>query len=135
MVEYTEYGYLTVTVSTAGGALPVEGALITIKGAEEENSDVIENVISDRGGICPPVRLPAPPKINSSIPGGGKTSARYNIETDKDGFYSVRNLFVPVYAGINSVQPVILIPVALGDDVNLYPNDTIRFNESEAPNL
>ena len=34
-------GYLIVRASTALGAIPLEGALVTVKGAEAENSSVI----------------------------------------------------------------------------------------------
>lgn len=45
---YTATGTLIVTVFTANGALPVEGALVTVKGSSREDSGVISVVTTDR---------------------------------------------------------------------------------------
>ena len=56
---YTATGTLIVTVFTANGALPVEGALVTVKGSSREDSGVISVVTTDRSGRTPRIALPA----------------------------------------------------------------------------
>ena len=128
-------GYITVNVRTAGGAIPVEGAMITIKTAAGTDSTVVAVMYTDSGGTSDIVALPAPPKENSLSPGNGEVCSFYTIDTDRSGYYSVVNSNVPVYDGITAIQQVILVPVAEGNG-NLYPSDLTRFNNSsELPNL
>ena len=56
---YTATGTLIVTVFTANGALPVEGALVTVKGSSREDSGVISVVTTDRSGRTPRIARPA----------------------------------------------------------------------------
>lgn len=57
----------------------------------------------------------------------------YNIDTDASGFYGVRNIDVPIYPGITSIQQVELIPLIEGT-VRRNGNE-IKYNESSAPTL
>ncbi len=123
-----ESGNITVAVRTAGGALPVENAVVTVKDA---NQNILYVVFTDISGKTAPLAVPAPPKANSSAPGmPDPPFFTYNIDTDKAGYISVRNLSVPVYPGITSIQPVEMLPVAEG--VREQP---VTFNESGAPSL
>ncbi len=123
-----ESGYITVAVRTAGGALPVENAIVTVKDA---NQNILYVTFTDRSGKTERLAVPAPPKANSSSPGAADPPFyTYNIDTDKQGFVSVRNLSIPVYPDITSIQPVELLPIAEGQ------SDTpVTFNESGAPLL
>ena len=67
-------------------------------------------------GLTPPVELPAPPRAESLTPGTPTPFARYNVEIRKDGYNRVTNLGVPVFDGIVSTQPVLLLPTVLGDE-------------------
>ena len=128
-------GYITVNVRTAGGAIPVEGAMITIKTAAGADSNVIAVMYTDSGGTSDIVALPAPPRENTLSPGSKEVCSFYTIDTDRNGYYSVVNNNVPVYDGITAIQQVTLVPVAEGNG-NLYPYDLTRFNNSsELPNL
>ena len=123
-----ESGYITVAVKTAGGALPVENAVVTVK---DENDNILYAVFTDRSGKTPRLVVPAPPKSNSETPNTGLPPFyKYTVDTDKQGFVSVRNLNLPVYPGINSIQPVELLPLPEGAS---SPN--VNFNESGAPEL
>ena len=64
--NYSATGTLIVAVSTAGGALPVEGALVTVRGSKPENSGVLSVVTTDRSGRTPRITLPAPPAADSA---------------------------------------------------------------------
>lgn len=127
-------GYITVNVRTAGGALPVEGAVITIRSEEAGGGTVIAVLITDSAGVSDIVELPAPPKENSMQPGNNNVSSFYTVDTDREGYYHVVNEHIPVFDGVTAIQQVLLVPVAGGRD-DLTPYDLTRFNAGELPNL
>ena len=109
-----DFGYLRINVTTAGGALPVAGAMITVKSTDEGGGGVIAVMYTDRAGVSERIRLPAPKKSNAFEPGGEAPYTFYNIDTDKEGYYSTYNIFVPIYAEVTAIQPINLIPLARG---------------------
>lgn len=130
----TEVGYLQVNVRTAQGALPVVGALVTIRATEDMENEYFRIVKTNESGETPRISLPAPPRALSEQPepAAVKPYATYTIETKKDGFRTVENAFVPIYSGVTSIQPIDMVPLS-------YPqtdgDDTTRFDESQPPNL
>lgn len=127
-------GFITVNVRTAGGALPVEGAVITVRSVNGTESTVVAVMISDAGGTSEIVALPAPPKENSLQPGNDNVCAFYTIDTDREGYYHVTNEKVAVFDGVTAIQQVLLVPIAGGLGVPA-PNDLTRFTTEELPNL
>ncbi|MBQ7377441.1 MAG: hypothetical protein IJW71_03870 [Clostridia bacterium] len=129
-----ELGQLTVSVFSAGGAFPLEGATVVITGNDADNRDIRHLRISDLSGRTEPVFLPAPSAVLSQTPGNRRPYATYNLEVSKDGYfpYSVSNL--PVFSGIISIQPVPLIPLPSYDAENAFPRDVNSITQSE-PNL
>ena len=111
-------GFLRVIVRTAGGALPVEGASVDIYGSDPGNGNtgILYSLETGIDGLTPPVELPAPPRSESLTPGTPTPFARYNVEIRKDGYNRVTNLGVPVFDGIVSTQPVLLLPTVKGDE-------------------
>ena len=109
-------GYLIVRVSTASGAIPVSGATVAVRsGVADESNDkgaVVRILKSDRDGNTPRIALPAPPRENSTKPGGAVPYAPYQIDVVADGYYRQYFTGVPVYAGVTSIQPAALIPIA-----------------------
>ncbi len=133
-MEEQGQGFITVNVRTAGGALPVEGALITIKTEDGENSTVVAVMLTDSAGTSDIVALPAPSRENSQQPGNTNVCSFYTIDTDRDGYYHVVNENVPVYDGVTAIQQVLLVPVA-GGRADLTPYDLTRFTSGQLPNL
>ena len=125
-------GFITVNVRTAGGALPVEGALVTV--SSSDTGTVIAVTLTDNAGLSEIIELPTPPKENSLVVDGSEVSTFYTVDTDKDGFYHVVNANIPVFDGVTAIQQVLLVPIAVGDN-ELQPNDLTRFENSELPNL
>ncbi len=125
-------GFITVNVRTAGGALPVEGALVTI--SSSLTGTVIAVTVTDSAGTADIIELPTPPKENSLVVDGGEVSSFYTVDTDKDGFYHVINANIPIFDGVTAIQQVLMVPIAVGDN-SLQPNDLTRFNNDELPNL
>lgn len=126
-----ENGYITVNVRTAGGALPVENAVVTVK---DSGGAILAVFFTDRDGKTPRLKVLAPPRANSESPGAASPPFfNYNIDTDKEGYISVRNVDVPVYPGITSVQTVEMIPISEGS--TRLPGDVITYTEGTPPNL
>lgn len=125
------YGYIVVNVRSANGALPVENAVVTIK---DNDNNLISVFFTDRSGNTPKLKVLAPPPENSENPQNtAPPFFSYNIDTDMEGYISVRNLDVPVYPGITSIQPVELVPLIKGPSAN--PSDSVTYTESIPPNL
>ena len=106
-----ETGYLTVRVSTAGGAIPLEGAAVNIRGGDVDDSAVIYALSTNSDGLTPTVALEAPPRSASETP---QTSvppyAVYNIDVFASGYAPAFFHNVPIFSGINSIQPAVLLP-------------------------
>jgi hypothetical protein len=126
-----ENGYIAVAVKTAGGALPVEDAVVTVK---DTANNILAVYFTDKSGRTPRLKVLAPPKANSESPGGTAPAFyNYNIDTDKEGFVSVKNVNVPVYPGITSLQSVELIPIS--ESSSRFINDTVTYTEGFPPDL
>ena len=129
--ENTGRGRLTVTVRSANGALPVEGALVTVT----SDGAVIGVFGSDESGNTEIIAIPTPPKSASLSPGYvGLPYSTVFIEVDKDGFYSGQYISVPVFPDVLTVQPVNLLPLP-----EFFAGDTGEgtqfFDESEGYDL
>ncbi len=110
MTEQQAFGYLTVRVSTASGAIPLEGATVNIRGSVPEDSAVIRSLTTNSDGLTPTVTLAAPPRSASQSPDTSAPAyAVYNIDVFADGYIPAYFHNVPIFAGINSVQPAVLI--------------------------
>ena len=106
-------GSLSVRAYTAGGALPVSGAVVRIFGAEDENRDIAYSLLTDADGVTKHVMLPTPPMGLSEAPTPPSLPySVYDIEVEKEGFFSKRLYNVPVFEGINSEQPIAMIPIS-----------------------
>ena len=109
--NYTEVGYLTVRVSTAGGAIPLEGAAVNIRGGNIEESAIIYSLVTNSDGLTPTVSLPTPPRSASEVPQDTEPAyAVYNIDVYARGYVPAFFHNVPIFSGINSVQPAVLVP-------------------------
>ena len=109
----------------------MENAVVTVK---DSAGALLAVFFTDRDGRTPKLKVLAPPRANSESPGAASPPFfNYNIDTDKEGYVSVRNVDVPVYPGITSIQSVELIPLSEGS--SKFPNDSITFTEGVPPNL
>lgn len=121
-----DFGTLTVRAVTANNALPVSGAVVRITGAEEQNRSVAHSELTNRDGTTRPISLPAPNKSFSLTPNPTETPyAIYDMEISAEGYYAKRMFALPVFAGINSLQIVNMIP--RGDrPIEDYPRGNIN---------
>lgn len=110
----SQSGLLMVEVSTAGGAVPLDGAFVTVTRRTDSGTSLVSMLTSDISGRTRTIELPAPDRSQSLSPDSGNTDkpfSTYTIRADKEGFYSVINVDVPVFSGVKSIQPVEMIPL------------------------
>jgi hypothetical protein len=132
-------GYLIVHVTTARGAIPLEGARVSVRRSDPTTNapkgDVIASQASGRDGNTPALALPAPPRANSQHPGNQKPYEPYHIEISLEGFFKQSYANVPIFDGIAAVQPADLIPLPENGRTDSRTPDGERFFESTAPDL
>ncbi len=133
-MKETGNGYLTVNVRTAGGALPVEGAMVTVTRIDGAESTVVAVMLTDSAGTSDVVALPSPPRGNSLEPGEADVSSLYTVDVARDGYYRVIHENVPIYEGVTSIQQIHLVPIA-GGRPHQYPYDLNRYYEDKVPEL
>ena len=109
---YDSKGNLRVRAYTAGGALPVPNATVRIIGSDEENRNVARSVITDRDGVALFRDIPAPNIKYSLTPNPTERPyATYDLEAISDGYAAKYLKGVTVFSGIESFQPLNLIPI------------------------
>ena len=129
------FGIFTVRAYTAGGGLPVEGAIVRIFGAEEINRNISHSLLTDKDGSTREIQLPAPTRNKSLSPDPtGPAYSLYNVEVDKEGFYSKKIFGSSVFAGVKSLLLVNMIPVSDGGKSD-YPRGNVNTVIPENNNL
>lgn len=109
--EGRDLGYLTVRVSTAGGAIPLGNASVNIRGGAADDSAVIYSLLTNSDGITPTVALETPPRAASAIPQDtAPPYAVYNVDVYAMGYAPAFFHNVPIFPDVNSIQPAILVP-------------------------
>lgn len=126
-------GTLTIVVHTAGDALPVPGATVTVTAGEGENR-FYRTLVTDENGRTPPLRLAAPAAADSLSPGTGQPYAVYRVHTQKAGFYQNENRAVSLFAGVASVQPVELLPLPPYQSGRITPTENTDFTAGQQLN-
>ena len=136
MSELTSNGYLIVKVSTASGAIPLESVTVIVQGKEDENSDVLISLLTDRNGLTPKISLPAPSKELSGAPSpSSKPYSSYNIDVYKEGYYPQHYTGVPIFDGITAIQNARIIPISEFDAKDPFYTPQSIFEEYENPDL
>lgn len=137
----TGQGKLVFQITTAGGAIPLEGAEVTLRqsrGPTDAGGDVLSVLYSGRDGKTEVLTLPAPARGYSLEPardGAPVPYALYNADVRMDGFYKQSYIRIPVFDGITSIQRASLIPLPEnGFEGGTRPDGDI-FVEGENPDL
>ncbi len=125
-MEFSGKGTLYIRAFTGGDALPVEGVLVKITGANEENRLVEYSRITDKNGLIEKITLPAPDKSYSLSPGALELPyADYNVEIFGGEFYNKQFFNVAVFADTESYQPVTMIPLSKYVENGVYPEGNL----------
>ena len=132
-------GFLVVHVTTARGAIPLEGAAVSIRANEDtENTpraDILYATVTNRDGNTERITLSAPPRENSMSPGQVPPYSTYHLEVRREGYGMQSFVALPIFSGITAIQPVDMIPLAEdGTSDPLRPADE-RFFESSPADL
>lgn len=122
----TEFGSLVVNVGIANEARPIKGALVRISGADEDNKEIKRSLITDNDGVTQKIELPAKNRSYSLSPGSIETPySRYDLEIEKEGFYTKRISGISVFSGVESIQIISMIP-ASDNRVEFFPDGNIN---------
>ena len=135
----TGYGYMIVRVTTARGAIPLEGATVTVSNNDPEfekgRGDIIAVYATNSSGLTERFALPTPSRELSMSPGNGKSYESYNLVVAKEGYYKQFYSGVPVFEGITAVQNADMIPLPDNGQTDKFTADGNIFFESENPAL
>lgn len=107
---------LQVRVTSANQAVPIVQAVVTIQ--EEENAPPLHVLLTDTSGLTTPVLLPATNPALTEAPVKNLAIVTYTVLVTAPGYFSVRNVNVPLFGGIATVQPVAMIPLPEFEEPN-----------------
>ncbi len=122
-------GYLRFLVRTASGAIPLEGALVTIR-ERGEGGDAIISFLTDQSGSVPLIALPAPPRLSANTPSDIKPYASYDAEVSMPGYYSNLYSGIVIFDSITSVQTADLVPLPEDGTNDAYTKDGVFLFDS-----
>ncbi len=100
-------GELVVQVTSAGGAIPIENAVVKIM---RTNGALISTLSTNQSGRTAAIRLSAPNASLSQSPRGDTPYALYRIYVTASGYAPAEHDDVSVFDGVLSIQPVSLQP-------------------------
>ena len=104
-------GFLVVQVTTANGAIPLQGAAVTV-GQASGVPNVLYELRSGADGRTERVALAAPPRAESqSFDNPRPPYAAYNIEVVLPQYESAIFENVPIFDGITAIQQANLVPL------------------------
>ena len=130
-------GYLVVHVTTARGAIPLEGAAVHIRTNEDADTtpraDILYATTTNRDGNTERIPLAAPPREATMKPSEVPPFSTYHLEVRREGYGMQSFVALPIFSGITSVQPVDLIPLPEDGTGNvLRPSDEKFYENSPA---
>ena len=132
----TGTGYLIVHVTTARGAIPLEGALVTVREypATAEGTPVA-SLVSGADGNTPLLALRTHPRSESLTAGNPTPYSTYYVEVRLEGFAEQSFLGVPIFDGIVAIQPVHLTPLPESGEALPPSNENDLFFETTGNDL
>ncbi len=109
----TAKGYLEVEVTAANSAIPIPKATVIVTQQRGDENLLIKMLTTNMNGDTETIELPAPDIAYSESPDpDAKPFAEYRISVAARGFYTVPEITVPIFAGVKSIQPITMIPLA-----------------------
>ncbi len=131
-------GYLIVRITTASGAIPLEGAQVSIREYSPENNmdgTFVASLISGPDGNTELISLPTPPRSESLVAGNATPYSTYVAEVRLEGYSDQTFIGIPIFDGIVAIQPVNMIPLPEIGDANPQSPENNQFFETPQPPL
>ena len=130
--EMTGTGFLKVVAQTANNAFPIPDVFVRITHIDENgNTHFIKSGKTDINGETEIFALPTKPEFLSQSPDNDRPFSSYNIESFKDGYFTILNKGVPIFDKQTSQQSVNMIPLP----ENFNGNRVLIYEENEPNNL
>lgn len=121
------YGGLQIRAYTASGALPIVGAVVRVKGAEEANSYIQYSLLTNNDGLTPLISVPTPSKEFSLSPGPAESPySVYDVEILADGYYMKQIRNVPIFSETKAILPIEMIPLTYAEDGSINPQSNLN---------
>lgn len=108
--ENNDQGVLRVQASAGGQSIPLANVKITVYRDLADGRHIFYTVTTDHDGVADGMILPAPPRENSVEGNAASPFASYSVAAQRDGLRSAIVENVPIFAGVKSIQPLILSP-------------------------
>jgi len=121
-------GMIRVHVSTARGAKPIAGAVVTITRNQDGQTMLVALQTTDDSGNIEPVNVPAPPPSEDQR---HPQAFYYEISAQAAGYYREHSQDVPVFPYITSMQNFDLIPLPAGTDDPIPGGDLTFYNNMQ----
>ena len=138
----TGTGYLILRVTTARGAIPLEGAMVNLRNYRQpplpKDAEILYSVRTGRDGKTPILPLSAPSREAAQAPSanGQKPFSSYVAEVSMTGYRPQNFIGIPIFDGITALQTVDLIPLPENASPNGYADREEQFFENDSfPNL
>lgn len=132
--DLNSVGYLKVVTTSAEQTIPVPEVSVIISREVDGNTEILYSLMTNEVGETPVIELPTVSAEMSQNPSssanGYKPYAIYNISTYMANYFQVKNLNVPIFAGITSIQKVNMIPLPTHN----HERKVITYSQTE-PNL
>lgn len=125
----TAVGYLVVEVKTADGALPVAGAQVTVTSLAGEGNIKI-SVETNGSGRTERLVLPTASRNASQSADNPQAYISYHVGVIADGYYPFEASPVPVFVGVTTLQPAILIGSSAYNSDSVFPRGNISIDET-----
>jgi hypothetical protein len=140
--DMTGQGKLVFQITTASGAIPLEGAEIVLRkfrsASDGNGGEVIAVLYSGADGKTEVIPLPAPARsfsLEPALDGSPVPYALYNADVNLANYFTQSYIRIPIFDGITSIQRASLVPLPEnGYSQGLRP-DNEKFYEGEGPNL
>ncbi len=126
----TSVGYLIVEAKTAEGALPVAGAVVNVS-STPGTGNVRLTVETDISGRTERLALPTVAEELSERPNIKHPYATYDISVIADGYYPFTAKQVPIFNGVTTLQPAMLIALSAYDSDSVYPRGNTSVGDTE----
>lgn len=108
-------GWITITGDNSWGFFqaevfdqngdPIQGALVIVRKIIKNSERLTRLLFTNRNGFTPTIALPAPLSITTGSNSTTPFSA-YEITVRAQGYYTMRNIQIPIYAGSKIRQPI-----------------------------